>query len=220
VGVSLKSMLVCMIVLCLPGAARAETWQAVCVNVLDGDSLVVAHEGVQTEIRLYGIDAPEYDQTFGRQARACTRSLALKKQVRVEPVGIDKYGRTVARIYAPEGCVNELLVARGCAWVFTRFCSPEDLKTLEPLEQGARGQRLGLWAWRDPVPPWEYRARAQSHRQKTAPATGPFHGNTGSRIFHAPGCKYYSCRHCTAVFNSIGEALRAGYRPCKRCIGK
>ena len=44
-----------------------------------------------------------------------------------------------------------------------------------------------------------------------------YHGNTQSKIFHAPGCCYYNCKKCSAVFSSRQEAIDAGYRPCKRC---
>ncbi len=44
-----------------------------------------------------------------------------------------------------------------------------------------------------------------------------YHGNTDSKIFHKPGCRYYACKHCTAQFTSRQEAADAGYRPCKIC---
>jgi len=211
-----------MIVLCLAGAARADLWQAACVSVLDGDSLVVMHKGVKKEIRLYGIDAPEFDQPFGKQARQCARELVLNKKVMVEPIEIDRYGRTVAKVHTAEGCLNELLIARGCAWVYTRYCRPADRKAWSVLEQSAREQALGLWAQPDPVAPWEFRAgkRAAEKKQpqKTKPVAGYYRGNTSSRVFHSPGCPYYSCKNCTAGFNSIGQAMRAGYTPCKKCI--
>jgi endonuclease YncB( thermonuclease family) len=47
---------------------------------------------------------------------------------------------------------------------------------------------------------------------------GEFHGNVRSKVFHAPGCKDYGCRHCTAVFGSPEEALKAGYRPHGACV--
>jgi hypothetical protein len=45
---------------------------------------------------------------------------------------------------------------------------------------------------------------------------GEFHGNVKSKVFHAPGCKDYGCKHCTAVFGSQEEAVQAGYRPLRR----
>ncbi len=221
-AVSLKKYLICAVMLCLAGAARAGTWQGTCVSVLDGDSLMITGAAGKKEVRLYGIDTPEFDQAFGRQARSCTRGLVLDKKVTVEPFEIDKYGRTVAKVRTAEGCVNELLVARGCAWVYRRYCRPGDITAWAALEEKARQQGLGLWSQPGPVPPWDFRStkRAQENKQvkKTGAAAGFYHGNTGSRVFHAPGCTAYDCKNCTAAFNSLGEALRAGYSPCKKCI--
>jgi len=224
VDVLLKKYLVCAIVLLLAGAARAETWQGICVSVIDGDSLVVSHESGKKEIRLYGIDAPEFDQAYGRQARVCLQNLVLKKTVTVESIEIDTYGRTIAKVFMSEGSVNERLVAAGCAWVFTRFCKPEDLEAWRALEQDARLQGRGLWSQPDPVAPWDFRSakrksKAPQKKVKNQGAqSGYYRGNTDSHVFHAPGCRYASCKSCTAGFNSIGEALRAGYTPCKKCI--
>jgi hypothetical protein len=29
-----------------------------------------------------------------------------------------------------------------------------------------------------------------------------YHGNVKSEIFHKPGCRYYDCKNCTAVFRT------------------
>ncbi len=51
-----------------------------------------------------------------------------------------------------------------------------------------------------------------------AGATGKsLHGNTRSRIFHQPSCRYYSCPNCTVNFDSAREAVDHGYRPCSLC---
>lgn len=44
-----------------------------------------------------------------------------------------------------------------------------------------------------------------------------YHGNTDSKIFHGPSCRYYNCGHCTKVFSTRQAAIDAGYRPCKVC---
>jgi hypothetical protein len=44
-----------------------------------------------------------------------------------------------------------------------------------------------------------------------------YHGNTNTRKFHDPSCRYYDCPHCTAVFTSREAAINAGYVPCKVC---
>ncbi len=58
----------------------------------------------------------------------------------------------------------------------------------------------------------------------SAPALAPasaappvYHGNLKSKKFHRPGCRYYACPNCQAVFHSRQEALAAGYVPCKVC---
>jgi methylphosphotriester-DNA--protein-cysteine methyltransferase len=44
-----------------------------------------------------------------------------------------------------------------------------------------------------------------------------YHGNTQSKVFHRPICRYYNCGNCTKKFNSRQEAIDAGYRPCRVC---
>ena len=44
-----------------------------------------------------------------------------------------------------------------------------------------------------------------------------YHGNTSSKKFHKPSCRYYNCKNCTAVFSSRQKAIAAGYEPCKVC---
>jgi hypothetical protein len=44
-----------------------------------------------------------------------------------------------------------------------------------------------------------------------------YHENVNSRKFHAPGCRYYDCSNCKAVFNSREAAIKAGFVPCKVC---
>lgn len=44
-----------------------------------------------------------------------------------------------------------------------------------------------------------------------------YHGNTKSRIFHRPGCRYYDCAACTREFNSRQKAVDAGFKPCRIC---
>jgi endonuclease YncB( thermonuclease family) len=58
-------------------------------------------------------------------------------------------------------------VRRGMAWVYLRYVplgSP-----LYEAEANARLQKLGLWRGKNPVPPWEWRARnAEKDSKKVA----------------------------------------------------
>lgn len=44
-----------------------------------------------------------------------------------------------------------------------------------------------------------------------------YHGNTKSKVFHAPGCKDYNCKNCSEKFASKDDALKAGYKADK-CV--
>ena len=44
-----------------------------------------------------------------------------------------------------------------------------------------------------------------------------YRGNTQSRVFHQESCRYYTCKNCTARFESVDEAVDRGYRPCGTC---
>ena len=51
------------------GKPIIETYQAKCVRVIDGDTLVVLRGKTQIKIRLDSIDSPELDQPFGKKAK-------------------------------------------------------------------------------------------------------------------------------------------------------
>jgi len=82
-----------------PGAkpASAERYTAECYRVVDGDSLYL--KGLETQIRLWGVDAPERDEPGYEAARNSLRRLALGRELRCETKDIDKYDRIVARCF-------------------------------------------------------------------------------------------------------------------------
>lgn len=133
-------------------------WEGLVVAAGDGDSLEVNSNGQVHQVRLYGIDSPEYGQPGGRAARDLTRALVLGRRVRVEPLDRDGYGRTVALVWQQGQLVNRELVHQGQAWVYRRYCWEQPLcRELDGLEQVARRAGLGLWRQPDPEPPWAWR---------------------------------------------------------------
>jgi len=89
--------------LLLSPAFGAETFTGKFEWVTDGDSISVARAGNPLRVRLYGIDCPETDQKYGKEAKALARELAFGKIVSVESRGKDRYGRTVGRVKLPSG---------------------------------------------------------------------------------------------------------------------
>lgn len=125
--------------------------------IIDGDSLQVLQENQLKMIRLQGIDAPEHDQPFGNEAKKFAIRTAKGKIVRVVEKGIDKYGRTLAEVFLPDGqSLNQLMVAAGMAWRHVYFSKD---KTLMALEKQARQTNKGLWAGDHPVAPWQWKRK-------------------------------------------------------------
>jgi endonuclease YncB( thermonuclease family) len=125
------------------------------VRIRDGDSLVILAGGTPVEVRLHGVDAPEQGQAYGRRAKSFTGNLSFGRQVELEPRGKDAYGRTLAAVILPDGrSLNRELVAAGLAWHYRQYSDDADLAA---GEAEARAARRGLWAGRNPLPPWEFR---------------------------------------------------------------
>jgi endonuclease YncB( thermonuclease family) len=128
------------------------------VGIADGDTITVLREGKQqVKIRLYGIDCPERGQAFSRKAKQFISEMVFGKEVEVEPVDVDRYGRLVALVTISESLVNEELVNAGFAWVYTRYCDRPICERWKVLENEAREAKRGLWADPNPLPPWEFR---------------------------------------------------------------
>ncbi len=124
------------------------------LHVRDGDSLVIAAGGQEVDVRLAGVDAPEFKQPGGDEARAALVNLVNGREVELELVGSDKYRRMVAVVSVGGVNVNAEMVRMGLAWVRRAYNpAPELIR----LEDQARKNGLGLWAEEEPVPPWVWR---------------------------------------------------------------
>ena len=142
--------------------APATTWTGKVVGVMDGDSVIINRLGKRVTIRLLGIDAPEYKQPWGQQAKAFTQQQAGGKKVTVLEKEKDQHGRSVATVLLPDGSsLNQRLVHQGLAWWYRHFSKD---KILKKLEQEARENRIGLWSETKPIPPWIWR-RNHSRRR-------------------------------------------------------
>lgn len=195
----------------------------------DGDSLTVGGQ----RIRLFGIDAPEFDQSCTRSGAqwACGQEASLQlgklvtgRQVRCVPTGVDDFGRTLARCSAGGVDVNRTMVALGYAVAFRRYSLD-----YVSAEETARNNRRGMWAGTFQMPS-EVRAvskgsskpgtarRAKAPpppRQSFASDACNIKGNRSRRgewIYHVPGMPYYEQTRAEDMFCSEADARAAGYR--------
>ena len=103
-------------------AQAAETIIGKVVGVHDGDTITVLDgKNHQTKVRLAEIDAPELKQPYGNKSKQMLSDLVSGKNVMVVKGVIDKYGRTVGRIYQGDTDINLTMVKRGGAWAYRQY---------------------------------------------------------------------------------------------------
>lgn len=136
----------------VPGSFRAKV-----IGVNSGDSIVVLlDDNTQLKVRLEGIDCPELQQEYGDSAKLATVAFCFKKRVRIEKVGEDMYGRTLAFVYVDDLCLNNELIRLGLAWHYAAFNTDT---VLAQLELEARKNKIGLWKQSNPMAPWDFRRK-------------------------------------------------------------
>ena len=129
-------------------------------KVIDGNTFEVemkTGEKKHETVVLYGIDAPELQQQYGKASQGHLKKM-LYAEVEIEYKNRDPKQNMVAMVYHTDKkgnktCLNYDLVEQGYAWKFQHVND----KKLEQLEKKARKNRAGLWKNANPIPPWEYR---------------------------------------------------------------
>jgi endonuclease YncB( thermonuclease family) len=141
----------------LPLSAVAEEQIGRVVGVTDGDTLTMLDSRKQQiKVRLAEIDTPESAQPYGTRAKQELSRLVHGKTITVKVQDIDRYGRTVGRVYVNEMDVNAEMVKLGAAWVYRKYASDQSLYA---LEKQAKQKRVGIWNLpeAEQIPPWEWR---------------------------------------------------------------
>ncbi len=120
--------------------------QCVVARVVDGDTF---HCRNGLKVRLIGIDSPERDQgpTFSAAREALTELLPDTGTVWLERdvAPTDRYGRTLAYVWAGRMLVNEQMLERGWAVLYTVPPNVRYVDRFRAAETSAREARRGLW---------------------------------------------------------------------------
>ena len=141
-----------------PTIAGSGQFEALVDYVIDGDSLRVRADEREVDVRLWGIDAPEYDQPGSKEAKKELQNLVLGKKVTIYPKYRDKYNRLIAIVHQEELNVNENLIESGHSWVHVYYCREVICDHWKVLQDEARKKGKGLWRYENPVPPWRWKA--------------------------------------------------------------
>lgn len=126
------------------------------VRVTDGDTFILlTSDEYEYTIRLYGIDAPEYDQPYGIMSSQALTDMIADRDVAVTLMDIDNYGRQVGQVYHQGIDINLAMVKNGHAWWYKQYARSNH--GLAQAETQARESGAGLWTGIRPVPPWLWR---------------------------------------------------------------
>ena len=142
------------------------------IRVVDADTYRIQAGPRQAEGRLWSLrlanaDAPEVGQPFGMVARDSIARLIGGQLVQARLISTDPYSRYIADVAFPKSDgslvrLDSLLLVRGWAWHDARFgFCPDCIR----WEQIARTTRNGLWACREPCPPWLFRHFSKRQKQ-------------------------------------------------------
>ena len=156
-------------------------------KVIDGDTLRLAdetdskgrvHTGAVLGIR--GIAAPALDQPFGKQAHERLKELIEGKAIIRNGPTPRAYRERNAWFFRTEKgeSLALLMISEGLAWTVEaeledKHRKPTDVKKVVPeteawlkAEREAREAKRGLWADKDPVRPWEWRAKVKESKKE------------------------------------------------------
>lgn len=148
-------------VLCVVSyTCSAQKFTVKVVSISDGDTFTAINDdNLQLKFRVYGIDAPEKRQAFGNKAKEYLSSLIFGEFVTVDVQSQDSWGRYIANVYTSKGeDVSSLMLLSGMAWHFVKF---DDTPAYSSAEAKAKKGKLGLWADKSPIAPWDFRAQSK-----------------------------------------------------------
>lgn len=125
------------------------------IRIVDGDTVVISYEGVNTTVRLIGVDTPEIrgannaEEEYGKKASMFIQNLLQGESVYLRfdaQNTTDIYGRMLAYLYRePDGLfVNLEIVRQGYGVAYTRF-QFEHIDLFRHYGERARLAKKGLW---------------------------------------------------------------------------
>lgn len=121
------------------------------VKVIDGDTIKVKVNGEEESIRLIGIDTPEKNECFEKEATKRAKELMENKKIKLEADSSqddnDKYGRLLRYIYLEDGIlVNKKLIEEGFGTEYTYKIDYKFQTEFKEAEKMAKWQKVGIWA--------------------------------------------------------------------------
>lgn len=150
----MRRLLVFLTILC-PSLVAAQ-WQGKVVNVVSGDQYQVKKpSGKTVEVRLYGIACPGNGQPYENEATIAVANKLVNRRVKVKKVETGLYDRVIAKVFHKSIMINQWLLRKGLAWVFTKYCKKPCCDRWKAIQERKKASGTGLWSQKNPKPPWE-----------------------------------------------------------------
>jgi endonuclease YncB( thermonuclease family) len=153
-----------MVAMLLPTfPVHAEQLAGLVVSIANGDTITLRDGNRQQhKIHLAGIAAPDVLQSFGQKSKAHLATLVFNREAVAECGMFDQSRRLICQVRINDVDVSLEQVKAGMAWHYTQYAkeqAPQDREDYEVAEFNAKLRRLGLWADKNPLPPWQWRKR-------------------------------------------------------------
>lgn len=135
-------VLLCICIVVITVSLVYETQPEV-THVIDGDTIEVKQDGVEL-VRLAGIDAPESDECYGKEARNFL-ARHLDSRVTLKQADTDRgvYGRLIRYVHSSDTDMGAEMVEHGYARA-SDFPHPRE-EEYDRLEEQAKNNNKGLW---------------------------------------------------------------------------
>lgn len=124
--------------------------------IADGDTFHINYYGVETSLRLIGVDTPETVdrrttvQCFGIEASNYLKSKLTGQQVYIEsdPTQSDRdgYNRLLRYAYLGNEDIGLSIIANGYGHEYTYYIPYQKQSKYQAAERNAEAQNLGLWS--------------------------------------------------------------------------
>ena len=110
-------------------------------TVQDGYSII---RGDGVRVRLYGIDAPEKDQPYGKEARKVLKQY-MPLVAKMKEYDEDRYGRFIVELFTEDNkSINAAMICQGAAWWYEYYAPdrPQFKQCQEDAQKNNRANGL------------------------------------------------------------------------------
>lgn len=142
----------------------------VVTKVLDGDSFIVKEGNKTYQVRILGIDAPEYKQPYDDESRDYLKKLILGKSIKLKTnqKKFDRYNRKLAHVYVDKKDIGLDMITQGFAFYYRPYCRDYPLDkekyNFDPTpyikaENTAKKLKLNIWSLNNFEKPCDFRRK-------------------------------------------------------------